>query len=113
MQVSDMEKNPETASSAASATKSQRIGTESVTGSPLAALQDQLEHGLAAHVREHERGEPGERPVHRGAPAPAPEEVPREESPEDEPREDREDVLVGEREGLAEELLGEEHPGEH
>src|SRR5689334_19356017 len=104
MQVSDMEKKPESARSATSAMKSQRSGTASVTGGRLsAALEDELEDRLAAHVGEHQRGEARERPVHRRPSPPAAHVVADEEPAEDEPREDREDVLVREGEGLPEE----------
>src|SRR3954464_13886681 len=108
MQVSDMEKKPESARSATSARKSQRSGTASVKEVASAALQDQLEDRLAAHVGEHQGREPGERPVHGRPPAPSARVVADQEPAEDEPREDREHVLVREREGLPEELLREE-----
>src|SRR3954467_9880590 len=83
----------------------------SVTAS--AALQDQLEHDLGADVREKQRDESGQRPVDGLPPAPAAEVVAPEEPAEDEPRDEGEHGLVVGLEGLAEELLGEEHPAHH
>src|SRR5258708_39469151 len=103
--VSAIAKKPDSASSPARAANSQPSEISSVTGTS-AALEDQLEHDLAAHVGEQQRREPGEHPVHRLAAAPAAEMVPREQSPEDEPRDDREDRLVGELHRLAPEPPG-------
>src|SRR4030088_1448295 len=110
-QVSEPEKNPEHASNAASATNSQPIGISSVTAS--AALQDQLEHDLGTHIREQQRDESGERPVHRLPSAPSAEVMAPQQSPEDEPRDEGEHRLVVGLEGLAEELLGEEDAAHH
>src|SRR6266849_5888631 len=104
-QVSDMAKKPENASSPTRATNSQPRAISSVTCAST-ALQDQLEHDLAADVGEEQRRESGERPVHRLAPAPAAEVVAGEEPAEDEPRDHREHDLVRKRERLAEHLLG-------
>src|SRR5258705_10116956 len=113
-QVSDIAKKPENASSPASAKNSQVSGMWSVMRrAVLAALQDQLEHDLAADIGEEERRESGEHPVHGLAAAPPAEIVTREEAAEDEPRDDREYGLVRERERLAEELLGEEDAAHH
>src|SRR4051812_31698640 len=108
MQVSDMEKKPENMSSAARVANSQLRSMVSVTRAASTALQDQLEHDLAAHVREEQRGESGERPVHRLAPAPAAEVVPIKQRAEDAPGDEPEDGLVVRLERAAEELLGEE-----
>src|SRR5258708_32606941 len=110
--VSEPEKKPDSASSPTSAANSQPNGMLSVMRGAAfsAALQDQLEHDLAADVGEQQHREPGERPVDGGAPAPAAEIGADEQPAEDEPRKDREDDLAGEGERLAEELLGEEDP---
>src|SRR5512141_175936 len=108
MQVSDIEKKPEHISSAASAANNQLRGIPSVTRRPSAALQDQLEDDLAAHVREQQRGESRERPVHGLAPAPAAEIVAREQAAEDEPGDESEDRLVRGGERPAEKLFREE-----
>src|SRR5258708_3176002 len=104
-QVSDIAKKPELASSTASRAKSQLRGMSSVNA---LALEDQLEHDLAADVGQHQRDEPGERPENRAPPAPAPHVMSGEEPPEDEPREDAEHDLVREGERSSEELLGKE-----
>src|SRR4051812_32470747 len=109
MQVSDIEKKPELARSVASASSSQPSGMLSVTAAS-GALEDQLEHHLAAHVGEQQRGEARERPVHGLASAPAAQVVSREQATEDEPRDEGEHHLVRRGlEGPAEELLREEH----
>src|SRR6202171_4921496 len=106
--VSDIAKNPESASSPASAAKSQPRSMLSVKCETPSAPEDQLEHDLAADEGEQQRRESGERPVHGDAPAPAAHVAAHEEPAEYEPRGDPEHRLVREREGLAEELLGEE-----
>src|SRR5258708_16070505 len=90
--VSEPEKKPDSASSPTSAANIQPNGMLSVMRGAAfsAALQDQLEHDLAADVGEQQHREPGERPVDGGAPAPAAEIVADEQPAEDEPREDRE-----------------------
>src|SRR5689334_19241615 len=109
MQVSDIEKKPEPMSSAANATNSQPSAMVSVMRRASAALQDQLEHDLAADVREQQCRKPGERPVDRLAAAPAAEVMPVQQRAEDAPRDEPEDRLVVGLERPPEELLGEEH----
>src|SRR5260221_12939148 len=104
--VSDIANKRDSARRPARAANSQPSEISSDTGTS-AALEDQLEHDLAAHVGEQQRREPGEHPVHRLAAAPAAEMEPREQSPEDEPRDDREDPLVGELHRRTEKLLRE------
>src|SRR5258708_23569063 len=103
-----MAKNAETASRPTSVANSQLSGKSSVKA--LAAPEDELEDYLAAHVGEQQRGETRQRPAHRRAAAPAAQVVAGEQRAEDCPRQDGEEHLVGERERLDEELLGEERP---
>src|SRR5687767_7882938 len=103
MLVSAIEKKPEARSSTASAPKSQPRGMD--CKGALTALENQLEHDLAADVGEKQHREPGEGPDHGGAAPPAAQVMAGEQPPEDEPREDREDGLVREGQRLAEELL--------
>src|SRR5258708_18027575 len=103
-----MAKNAETASRPTSVANSQLMGKSGVKA--VAAPEDELEDPLAAHVGEQQRGETRQRPAHRRAAAPAAQVVAGEQRAEDCPRQDGEEHLVGERERLAEELLGEERP---
>src|SRR5215813_12721131 len=108
MQVSDMEKKPEHASSTASAANNHQSGKSSVT----LLLEDEFQHDLAAHVGDEQSGGSRDGPVHGLAPAPPAHVVAHEQAAEDEPRDDREDGLVGDREGFVEEPLGEERAGQ-
>src|SRR6185295_2296951 len=76
---------------------------------PSAALQDQLEDDLRADVGKEERYETREGPAHGLAAAPAAEVMTPQQAAEDRHRNEREHRLVVRLEGLAEELLREEH----